>query len=103
MSKSQNPTDGIQSGSSDIASAVARLNKALEQLDKAVDASIESRHKVRSSDEEVQRMADDRAKLARELDASHARANRLAETNKEVSHRLVGAMETVRQVMEKTG
>ncbi len=83
-----------------MATALARLNNALDKLDNAVTASIESRSKVRSADEEVQRMADDRSKLARDLDASQARAQRLAETNSEVSRRLVGAMEIVRGVID---
>ena len=45
-------------------------------------------------------MAEDRARLAQELDSSQERANRLAETNREVSRRLVNAMETVRNVMD---
>lgn len=85
---------------STLAEALARLNQALDSLDKAVDATIESNSQVRSADEEVQRMSDDRARLARDLDGAEARANRLADTNKEVSKRLVGAMETVRSVLD---
>ena len=48
-------------------------------------ALCDSRNKVRSSDEEIQRMADDRAKLAGELDNTEARAKRLSDTNSEVS------------------
>ena len=92
-----------QSSPSDpLIEALARLNNALDSLDIAVDDSIEARKKVRSGDEEVQRMADDRAKLARELDNAEARAVRLASANSEVSRRLVGAMEMVRDVLDKT-
>jgi len=80
--------------------ALSRLNSALESLDSAVDESIKSRNKVHNTDEQVQRMADDRAKLAKELDASQARSERLAQTNSEVSRRLVGAMEMVRKVLD---
>ena len=43
----------------------------------------------------------DRAKLATELDNSEARAERLEEANKEVSRRLVTAMETIRAVLDR--
>ncbi len=84
------------------ADALARLNEALDHLDDAVERSIESRHIVRSTEEEVQRLADDRAKLARDLDNCEARAVRLVDTNREVSRRLVGAMEIVRGVLDRS-
>jgi chromosome segregation ATPase len=90
----------VESGS-DLAAALVRLNKALDSLDNAVDASQEARLKMGSMGEEVQRMADDRAKLAQELDKTENRAKRLSETNKEVSRRLVAAMETVRSVIDQ--
>ena len=84
-----------------LAAALARLNNALDSLDNAVEASIESNGNKRSSGEEIQRMAEDRARLAQELDSSENRANRLEETNREVSRRLVAAMETVRGVLDQ--
>lgn len=84
-----------------LAAALARLNNALDSLDNAVEASIESNGNKRSSSEEIQRMAEDRARLAQELDSSENRANRLEETNREVSRRLVAAMETVRGVLDQ--
>ena len=42
-----------------------------------------------------------RTKLASELDNSEARAERLEEANKEVSRRLVTAMETIRAVLDR--
>ena len=86
---------------SDLAVALARLNKALESLDNAVEANLETRKSPASAGEEMQRMAEDRAKLARDLDSSEDRANRLEETNREVSRRLVAAMETVRNVLDR--
>ena len=94
-----NLISGGDSGS-DLGVALARLNKALESLDNAVDSALGSQTKNSNPDEEFQRMAEDRAKLAQELDSSQERANRLAETNREVSRRLVNAMETVRNVMD---
>lgn len=85
-----------------VADALARLNSALDSLDGAVETSLESSNKVRSGDEELQRMADSRAKLAQELDSTEDRAKRLADTNSEVSRRLVNAMEIVRSVLDKS-
>ncbi len=43
----------------------------------------------------------DRRKLAQELDASEGRAERLEAANKEVSRRLVAAMESIRTVLDR--
>ena len=43
----------------------------------------------------------DRASWHTELDSSEARAERLEEANKEVSRRLVTAMETIRAVLDR--
>lgn len=86
---------------SDLAGALARLNKALDSLDNAVTTNLESTAKPASSGEEMQRMAEDRARLARDLDSSEDRSKRLEETNREVSRRLVAAMETVRNVLDR--
>jgi hypothetical protein len=45
-------------------------------------------------------MGADRSRLAEALDASAARAQRLEATNKEVSRRLVDAMEAIRTVLD---
>ena len=90
------------SASSNLAAALARLNRALDELDKSADALGESTSKGQSVDEQVQRMADDRARLAQDLDAAEARAERLASANSEVSRRLVGAMEMVRSAINKS-
>lgn len=82
--------------------ALANLNGALDGLDRAVEAAVERSAVVRCADEQVQRMADDRARLANDLDGATARAERLSSVNSEVSRRLVGAMETVRAVMDSS-
>ena len=101
MSELQNHLLTEGAVASDLAAALARLNKALESLDNAVEASLESDSMPASSGEEIQRMAEDRSKLARDLDSSEDRARRLEETNREVSRRLVAAMETVRNVLDR--
>ncbi|WP_421857354.1 DUF4164 domain-containing protein [Oricola sp.] len=80
---------------------LGRLDKALETLDDAVDRHMEVRENYRDAEEEVQRMNSDRGRLAEELDAAESRAERLEDVNKEVSRRLVSAMETIRAVIDR--
>jgi hypothetical protein len=46
-------------------------------------------------------MNSDRSRLAGELDAAESRSERLEDVNKEVSRRLVTAMETIRAVLDR--
>ena len=78
-----------------------RLDKAVTSLEDAVDRQLEVRENYRDAEEEVQRMNSDRSKLATELDTSESRAERLEDVNKEVSRRLVTAMETIRAVLDR--
>ncbi|BDA83207.1 hypothetical protein Sa4125_07490 [Aureimonas sp. SA4125] len=78
-----------------------RLQQALERLGRAIDGQLERESIVRSAEEEVQRMTADRGRLAGELDSALARSERLEHANREVSRRLVGAMETIRTVLER--
>ena len=100
MSNEPTDTDKNSSAAPGLAEALARLNKAISDLEASVDVSVKAINEPLSSDEQVQRMADDRAKLGRELDAAEARSVRLSQTNSEVSRRLVGAMEMVRSVLD---
>lgn len=97
MAESADPTSDKANASiaPSMAAALKRLNDALDTLEEAA-----SNQNAGDPDSEMQRMADDRARLGRDLDAAEARAVRLKEVNAEVSRRLVGAMETVRSVME---
>ncbi|MAW84906.1 MAG: hypothetical protein CMJ42_00110 [Phyllobacteriaceae bacterium] len=81
--------------------AIDRLSRALDTLENAVDARLEKEADFAEAEAEVQRMNADRARLAQELDSSEARAERLEQTNKEVSRRLVTAMETIRAVLDR--
>lgn len=78
-----------------------RIDKALAQLNEVVDNNAEVRGEFKDAEEEVQRLNSDRSRLAGELDVSEGRAERLEEVNKEVSRRLVTAMETIRAVLDK--
>lgn len=90
------------SDSGNLAQALSRLNDALDSLEIQADKALEASGTIHSADEEVQRMAEDRAKLARELDSAKSHSEKLKETNSEVSKRLVGAMEMVRGVLDQS-
>ncbi|MDD9911281.1 MAG: DUF4164 domain-containing protein [Ahrensia sp.] len=93
MAEEKSSSSGYKSP---IASAIARINQALDGL----EAAAENQPQPMQPGEELQRMSADRARLARELDAQKARSDRLSEVNSEVSKRLVGVMETVRHVLD---
>ena len=80
---------------------IARLGKAIGSLENAVATRLEQEQDYTEAEAEVQRMNADRSRLAQELDASEARAERLEDANKEVSRRLVTAMETIRAVLDR--
>jgi chromosome segregation ATPase len=89
------------SGEITLKQAIGRLVRALETLESAVAARAERDRDFLDSEEEIQRLGADRARLAEELDKSEARAERLQEANAEVSRRLVTAMETIRAVLDR--
>ena len=78
-----------------------RLEKALNTLEQAVDLRLDKEGDFAEAEEEVQRMNADRSRLAQELDQSEARGERLEAANREVSRRLVTAMETIRAVLDR--
>ncbi len=84
-----------------LADAFSKLNSALDRLDKAVDARVERESVLGDAEAEVQRMGSDRARLAESLDSAQERAQQLEHVNKEVSRRLVDAMESIRGVVEQ--
>ncbi|MET3559352.1 SMC interacting uncharacterized protein involved in chromosome segregation [Bartonella japonica] len=84
------------------------LPHALEQLEKALrtlEVTIINRNAVIDKnnewEEEIQRMNADRSHLAQALDKAEAHADRLEAANKEVSKRLIKAMEMIRVVIDK--
>ncbi|WP_174802650.1 DUF4164 domain-containing protein [Martelella limonii] len=79
--------------------ALASLEKAFAGLESALDARAENLQNRQDLENEVRIVHEDRAGLARELDQAQFRANRLEEVNREVSGRLVAAMETIRSVL----
>ena len=80
---------------------LARLGRAMDALESAVSVRLENEQDYSEAEAEVQRLNADRSRLAQELDNSEARSDRLEEANKEVSRRLVTAMETIRAVLDR--
>ena len=81
--------------------ALENLNKVLSRLENAVDGRVEKERDFADAEEEVQRLNADRSRLAQDLDQSEERALRLEDANREVSRRLVTAMETIRAVLDR--
>ena len=88
-------------GETTLREVIGRLGAAVEALESAVAARLENDQDYQEADAEAQRMNADRARLAQELDSSEARSERLEEANREVSRRLVTAMETIRAVLDR--
>ena len=84
-----------------VQSALTELSAAITNLENAIDMRIERQRETGEIDNEVKRVHVDRARLAQELDQAEFRANRLEEVNREVSRRLVTAMETIRAVLDR--
>ena len=86
---------------SKVETTIDALRRAISGLEQAIDTRIEIQRETSEVEEEVRRVHADRARLAQELDQSQFRANRLEEVNREVSRRLVTAMETIRAVLDR--
>src|SRR5690606_36148456 len=79
--------------------AAARLERAFARLEASV-RSLNGRMRSHSRIEaDTQKLIQERAKFASELDKAAARARRLDDSAAEVARRLVSAMETVREVL----
>ena len=83
--------------------ALGRLGRALDSLEAAVNRRLDSDQKLSSLEDELQRLGEDRSRLAQSLDDAEARSNRLEDANREVSERLVAAMESIRGVLDTNG
>ncbi len=90
-------------GSSTIDAALQRLSGAFDRLEEAIDGRLESADQMTSLEGELHRLGTDRSRLAQSLDAAEARSARLEEANREVSRRLVAAMESIREVLTRHG
>ena len=91
------------SKSNNVVSAVKVLNDAIKSLDSAISGRMERENQMLDAEAEVQRMGADRTRLAESLDGAEERSLRLENTNREVSRRLVDAMESIRSVLDGKG
>ena len=80
---------------------IDRLHRALAALEDPAELRLEKARDFEEVEEELQRLNADRGKLAQELDNSEARAERLESASREVSRRLVTAMETIRAILDR--
>lgn len=83
-----------------LADAVRRLDQAVGLLETTVQRRMDADRPLNALQDDLQRMGEDRSLLAASLDESEARASRLEAANKDVSRRLVSAMETIRTVLD---
>lgn len=83
--------------------SLARLDQAIGRLEVSVARRLDVDRSLGALEMELQRLGEDRSKLALDLDQSAARSARLEEANREVSRRLVAAMESIRAVLERHG
>ena len=90
-------------GSTPIDEALVRLSSAFKRLEGAIDRRLETANHVNSLEGELHQLGTDRSRLAQSLDAAEARSLRLEEANREVSRRLVAAMESIREVLARHG
>ncbi len=84
-----------------VKAAIDELRNAVQSLENAIDGRFDGERDFSEFEGEVRRVNTDRSRLAQELDQSQFRANRLEEVNREVSRRLVTAMETIRAVLDR--
>lgn len=84
-----------------VRAAIDELRGAVTSLESVIDGRFDRERDRAEIEGEVRRVNTDRARLAQELDQSQFRANRLEEVNREVSRRLVTAMETIRAVLDR--
>ncbi len=82
--------------------ALRRLESAVGVLEAASARALDSRRTGADRETEIALLADDRARLAEELDNSNARTTRLESTNREVARRLDSAIETIRDVLNNS-
>ncbi len=80
--------------------ALARLNGALDNLEAAAARRAQADAARLNLEDELAVMADDRARLAQDLDGALARGHSLARANGEVAGRLARIGETVRGVLD---
>lgn len=84
-----------------VSSSFEKLDEAVSALESAVEARLEREAELSEAAAEVQRMGADRTRLAESLDGAESKALQLENANREVSRRLVDAMESIRAVLDR--
>ncbi len=85
--------------SADLRSAFADLEAALDRLQAVIEQRREADLHNAALESDVQALSVDRARLADRLDKAEARAATLENANRDVSRRIVGAMEGIRSAI----
>lgn len=81
---------------------LSRLGSALARLESALAERQISLRDQSDLEDEIQRLNNDRAQLADDLDKEKHKSVQLAEANADVSRRLVAAMENIRSILERS-
>lgn len=90
-----------QSAEDGYEAAAARFDRAFSRLEASV-RSLNGRMRAHARIEaDTQKLVNDRARLANELEKASAKARRLDDSAGEVARRLVVAMESVREVLAR--
>lgn len=103
MTVDETSRDGAGGAAGSVETALDRLARAIDRLEAAVERRLEADASMTGLQAEVQRLGEDRSALAATLDTAEARVARLEDANREVSRRLVSAMESIRSVLETHG
>ena len=83
-----------------IDAAARRLSQALDALDAALESRQEADKELALRSAELQALGADRARLGAELDAAVAHTRALETTNREIAHRLDGAIDAIKSVLD---
>ncbi len=84
-----------------VSDALQRLEGALRHLESAVEGHGEKLQAAFGLEDTLHQLGVDRSRLAQALDEAEGRSARLESVNREVSTRLVAAMETIREVLAR--
>lgn len=83
--------------------ALSRLETAIGHLEGAVEKRLDADRTLGGLEDQIQRLGEDRSRLAGDLDSQKSYCNNLEDANREVSRRLVAAMESIRTVLDDHG
>ncbi len=84
----------------DLEQALDRITASITKLEGALHRRASHDKTLDALENDLHRIGEDRTLLASKLDQAEARGSRLEDVNKDVSRRLVAAMESIRTVLE---